>query len=115
MPDPQSLLARFAPEVQAAFTRFQTSRDSNDLQIVVQAALLDFMPKRISSQLPKQLEPEQRLIEDLGFDSLSMSEIVFFFEDLLEMRIENEELLSLRTVGDLQAFIGRKLAPASVG
>lgn len=50
-----------------------------------------------------------RLIEDLGFDSLAVAEIVFFFEDLLQISIPTPEVTSLQTVKDLHAFVERKL------
>jgi acyl carrier protein len=54
-----------------------------------------------------------RLVEDLGIDSLTMLEIVFLAEDVLQVSIDNEELRPFRTVGDIKRFIASKLAPAS--
>ena len=52
---------------------------------------------------------EQRMIEDLGFDSLAVAETVFFFEDLFQVTIKNEEIMALRSVGELGDFVARRL------
>jgi acyl carrier protein len=109
----QSPLARFPQEVQAAYERFLAAPSPGDLQIVVQAALRDFMPKRNALPATVPLTEELRLVEDLGFDSLAVAETVFFFEDLFNVTIQTQEILSLRTVGELQEFVGRKLAAAA--
>lgn len=85
-----------------------------DLQIVVQAALRDFMPKRNQAPDRETLGEGLRLVEDLGFDSLAVAETVFFFEDLFNVTIQTQEILSLHTVGELQAFVERRLAASDV-
>jgi acyl carrier protein len=50
-----------------------------------------------------------RLIEDLGFDSLAITEVVFFAEDLFGINITNEEIMQVRTLDDLRGFICRKV------
>jgi acyl carrier protein len=105
-----SPLARFPADVQKAFVRFGQTHQPADLQIVVQAALLDLTPKSAKEKLGGSVCAEHRLIEDLGFDSLTVAETIFFFEDLLGVSIQNHEIVSLRTVGDLETFVIRKLA-----
>lgn len=106
-------LARFPAEIRAAFERFSADGSPADLRLVVDAALLDFMPKRGNSTLPA-LRDEQRLMEDLGFDSLAVAETVFFFEDLFKVSIQTQEILALSTVGQLRDFVARKLASRAV-
>ncbi|HUL55234.1 MAG TPA: acyl carrier protein [Opitutaceae bacterium] len=103
--DPSSKLDRFPIEVRDAFRRFRATGEPADLQMVVLAVLRDHMPKRSSVPLTE----EMRLMEDLGYDSLAVAEIIFFFEDLFQVRIENRELPELRTVGEVGRFVARKL------
>ncbi|MBK8474858.1 MAG: acyl carrier protein [Opitutaceae bacterium] len=102
-------LLRFPAEVRAAYQGFCCTRDEAALRVVIFAAVLDFMPKSSAHSRVDALRPEQRLIEDLGFDSLAVAETVFFFEDLFQVTIKNEEILALRTVGELGDFVARRL------
>jgi acyl carrier protein len=100
-------LAKFSPEVKAAYTRYVAEGDAEAVQIIVLAALADFMPKRgVTAEPPTD---HQRLIEDLGYDSLAVAETVFFLEDLFDVKIGNRELLELQTVGELRGYVVGKL------
>lgn len=109
LPASPSQLARYPVEAREAYERFRLSGDVDALRIVVFAAVRDFMPKRNLGGAPIELKDEMRLMEDLGYDSLAVAETVFFFEDLFQVRIENTELMSVRTIGELQQFVTRKL------
>ena len=50
------------------------------------------------------------LISSLGMDSVAVMELVSFFEEKLEVRIPDEELSKIRTVGDLRDTL-QKLMP----
>lgn len=102
-------LARFPAEVRTAYQTFRTNHDEAALKVVVMAALRDFMPRGSSHPSAEGLHADQRLIEDLGFDSLAVAEAVFFFEDLFKVTIKNEDVLALRTVGELCDFVSRRL------
>lgn len=52
----------------------------------------------------ESLTPEQTF-EELGFDSLTTVEIVVGAEDRLGVSIADEELLALRTIGEVAAYI----------
>jgi acyl carrier protein len=48
---------------------------------------------------------EMRLIEDLGFDSLKVLELVTDIEDELGVRLDETSLRRVRTVRDLSALV----------
>jgi acyl carrier protein len=76
---------------------------------VICAILADFMPRRPTVPLAER-PGSTRLIDDLGFDSLAITEVIFFAEDLFGITITNEEMVHVRTLDDLRGFIRRKVA-----
>ena len=102
-------IKHLSAEARAAFQRFQTLGDPSGLDTVVCAILADFMPRH--SAVPMADRPgSTRLIDDLGFDSLAITEVVFFAEDLFGITISNEEMVQVRTLDDLRGFIRQKVA-----
>ncbi len=51
------------------------------------------------------------LVEDLGFDSLTLVEISFHAEEFLGYIIQIEDFAHIKTLGDLQGFLRKKLFP----
>ena len=43
--------------------------------------------------------------DDFGIDSLTLAEILFYTEDLLSIRIPNEDVVKLVTIGDLKGYL----------
>jgi len=95
-------------EARAALSRFQVDGDPATLDPVLLAILEDFIPHTPPVPLA-QLPGSTRLIDDLGFDSLAITEVVFFTEDLFSIHITNEEIIQARTLDDLRGFIRRKV------
>ena len=56
---------------------------------------------------------EKSFVDDLDVDSLSMVEVVVAAEEKFEVRIPDDEVKNLKTVGDAVAFIEK--ASASSG
>jgi acyl carrier protein len=102
-------LARFPAGVRDAFAHFLAGGDVEALDTVLFAVVRDFLPKKNPSAAGP-LPDDARLIEDLGFDSLAIAEIVFFMEDLFQIKISNAEIQQVGTVGQLRAFVLRKFA-----
>lgn len=57
----------------------------------------------------EQLQPEKRIAEDLGADSLQRVELVMLLEETFNIKIPDEEALQLVTVEDVTRCIGGKV------
>lgn len=82
-------------------------------------ALIEMLPGMIEFHLPSGvarppavLEDELRLNQDLGLDSLALTEMAFKLDDLFGIPIETREMAGVQTVGDLKTFLMRKLDQA---
>lgn len=58
----------------------------------------------------RTVSPEDRLIEDLGADSLEVVSIIAAIEERYQIRIEEAELPDLSTVGELYACVRDRVA-----
>ena len=105
---PVAALTRFPAEVLAAYERYRSTGDARAVETVVRAAVIDYRP--CCGQMIPTVEDSTRLFEDLAYDSVAIAELVFFFEDLFDLTISNEDIVSVRNVGDLRACVARKLA-----
>lgn len=102
-------LSRYPAEVQAAYSRFTKDGNESDLKVIVHSALREYMPRHVTREAPPALSPEQRLVEDLGIDSLAVAELIFFFEDLFNISIPTNEVHGLKTIGELESYVAGKL------
>jgi acyl carrier protein len=99
-------LRHMPASVRLAYERFKERRDPADLDVVTVAILQDF---RVKALPPASYARETLLIEGLGYDSLAIAEIVFYAEDLFRISITNDEIVQVRSVGDLCDFVRAKL------
>ena len=53
------------------------------------------------------VQQDKSFVEDLDVDSLSMVEVVVAAEEKFDVKIPDEEVKTLKTVGDAVAFIER--------
>ena len=79
-------------------------------------SLCGMLPGMIAFHLPQKAPPppsllgdQMRLSEDLGLDSLALAEMAFKIDELFGIPIEIREVAGIATVGDLKAFLRRKL------
>lgn len=104
-----ALLRHFPPHIGQAFARLRDTGDPAAAQTVIIAVIRDHMPDRAAAA-HAQIDSGTVLVDDLGFDSMAISELVFFFEDLFSVSIANDEIVRVRTVGELCAFVREKQA-----
>jgi acyl carrier protein len=72
------------------------------------AVTIDDVLSLVAVQLGrKRVAAEDRLVEDLGAESLDLVNIVAALEDLCGIDIPEEEIADLRTVADLHARVVR--------
>ncbi len=57
----------------------------------------------------EELKPETELRE-IGLDSIDLVEVMMRLEEEFNIEFTNDEMLSLKTVGDVQKTIEKKLA-----
>lgn len=57
-----------------------------------------------------ELTPEMTLREDLGFDSLDLSELIVLTEDAFKIRIAPEEAQKVNTLAGMIAFVEKTCA-----
>lgn len=55
------------------------------------------------------LNEQTNLLHDLDLDSLALFEIVIDLEAAYDLRISDEEIENLRTIGEIVSFIARRL------
>jgi acyl carrier protein len=106
--DQEERLKHLPAPARAAFLEFKARGDPTVLDPVILAILEDFIPRASATPLA-ELPGTTALIQDLGFDSLAITEVVFFAEDLFGISIANEEIMQVRTLDDLRGFIHRKV------
>lgn len=78
---------------------------------MTRAELLQVFRRNASEIAEKDLSAvdENRAIAELGIDSLELLEIIGALERDLEIRIPDDQLVSIQTVGHLLALVAEKL------
>lgn len=59
-------------------------------------------------EVEKDVLVEQNLEEIQTYDSLGLIRIAIAVEDIFEVQISSQELLSLRTVGEILSYVSKK-------
>jgi acyl carrier protein len=109
----KNTLKRCSSETIEAAIEFRNEGNLDAIPVVVYGIIQRYLPVEAASKLEASTD-KTRLIEDLGIDSLTMLEIVLSIEEALALRIENEELREIQTLGDVKEFIKQKAQGISV-
>src|SRR6185295_19366263 len=87
-------LKRCSPSTFEAAVQFRKTYNPEHVPAVVIGVIERFVEPDLRIKL-KDADDDLRIIEDLGIDSLTMTEIVILVEDVLQMSINNDELRNL--------------------
>jgi 3-hydroxyacyl-[acyl-carrier-protein] dehydratase len=101
-------LKRCSPSTREAAREFRRTGRADYLPVIVNGLIEHFVEPDLRGKLSRS-DDGLRLVEDLAIDSLTMLEIVYLAEDVLQVTIDNEELRPFRTVGDIKEFLVAKL------
>ncbi|PZS31520.1 MAG: acyl carrier protein [Pseudonocardiales bacterium] len=77
----------------------------------IQTGLAEIL-EEVAGILPADVSPEKSFTDDLDVDSLSMVEVVVAAEEKFDVKIPDDEVKNLRTVGDAVAYIEKHGAAA---
>ncbi len=59
---------------------------------------------------PGEMTPDANILEDLGADSLDVVEMVMAIEDAFDIEIADDDAEAMRTVGDVEAYVAKRLS-----
>jgi 3-hydroxyacyl-[acyl-carrier-protein] dehydratase len=107
--DLQEGLRRCSPATIAAAIRYREKGDVTAIKQVAFGIIERYQPATAAVKLSAATE-NMRLKEDIGLDSLTLLEIIMSMEEVLKLRIENEELREIRTLGQLNTFLNSKIS-----
>ena len=119
MPLPAVFLAKSEACIRAELIDFTPATAEAVLRLRdcgTREALRAMLPGMFAFHLPSGKPPpseplpdEMRLREDIGLDSLALTEMAFKVEELIGVRIEVREVSGITSVGGLLAFLENKL------
>jgi len=102
--DLREQLKRCSPETVEGALRYRTTGDPDGVGMVVLGIIERFLDPEVRPRL-RAGGDGLRIFDDLGIDSLTMVEVVMLVEEVLQIKINNEELRDLRTIGDVKTYI----------
>ena len=70
------------------------------------AALADYLKRD-----PTTIEADHHLRDDLGLDSMAVIELLYKIEEVFNIQIPDQDLVSLSTVGAVAQYVDQRLAP----
>lgn len=103
-------LKRCSVSTREAACAYRRTRDAAYLPVIIDGLIEHYIEGDARTELHRRGN-DVRLVEDLAIDSLTVMELVFLAEEVLQVSIDNDELRAFRTVSDMKEFILSKLAP----
>ena len=70
--------------------------------------VIDFVASRLDVDAAL-ITAETNVMEDLGADSLDVVELVMAAEEYFGIKIEDEDIVSVKTIGDAVSYLENKL------
>lgn len=107
-PNLRDALRRCSPQTRLAAREFRRTGSLEHLPAIIDGVIEHYADPDVRAKL-RDGGDSLRLVEDLAIDSLTMLEIVFLAEEVLQISIDNEEVRPFRTVGDVKGFIISKI------
>jgi len=89
---------------------FSKGKTKENLIIIIKAILEHYSPASDIINPENKvdfaaLDESSEILKDFGMDSLSLMEIAFFIEEVFDLRIENEKILEIVTLGDVVKMV----------
>ena len=83
--------------------------------IVSEALVMVEIRRVVESELslPRAIKPGDRLVDDLGLDSLTLTTLAVELEDRFQIILSDEEALRIQTVGELARCVAARAGAAS--
>ena len=78
-----------------------------DMEKEIEKEIVDIVVEQLGVDA-SEVTREKSFVEDLNADSLDQTELIMTFEEKLNLEISEEEATSLKTVGDVVAYILEK-------
>jgi acyl carrier protein len=93
--------------IETAIARNQITKEAIMERFEILEILTSLIKEKMS--VKGEIGESQRFTEDLGADSLDLMDFVMAVESRFTIRIPDEDLVKLRTVGDAVSYVGEKL------
>lgn len=102
-------LTGFPEATVEAVLRFRSEPNVETLRAML-PGFIEFHLPRGTPRPPAVLADDLRLTQDLGLDSLALTEMAFKLDELFGVMIETREVTGISTVGELVGFLKKKFA-----
>lgn len=105
----QESFRRCRPGTLEAIYEYRESGSAESLETVVYGIIDRYMPPESPMKID-DADDDTLLADDLGIDSLTMLEIVLSIEEALAVRVDDSELQTIRTLGEVKEYLKGKAA-----